>query len=247
MQQEVFISYAWGGESEILANQIDQALQKRGIVLIRDKRDLGFKGLIKEFMQRIGQGGAVVVIISDKYLKSENCMFELLEIAKHGSLYSRIFPIVLSDALFYKPIQRVGYLKYWEERISELNEALKGLQSFADTQGLREDMDLFTDIRGAIAGLTDTLRNMNALTVDLHQQSGFEELYQALAQQLTQLAPPTAPTKPSGGKRRSGKILYQLPPTMPVHNWTRCIVRLAFEELADTVLKEGLPIDRNID
>ena len=30
-EQAVFISYAWGGESEEIVNQIDQTLQQRGI------------------------------------------------------------------------------------------------------------------------------------------------------------------------------------------------------------------------
>ena len=62
----VFISYAWGGESEDLVNQLDTALQARGITVIRDKRDLGFKGRIKAFMEEIGRGKAVVVVISEK-------------------------------------------------------------------------------------------------------------------------------------------------------------------------------------
>ena len=45
-EKEIFISYAWGGESENIANQIDQAFQDQDITLIRDKRDLGFKGRI---------------------------------------------------------------------------------------------------------------------------------------------------------------------------------------------------------
>ena len=35
-------------------------------------------------MQQIGQGKCVIAVISDSYLKSENCMFELVEIAKNG-------------------------------------------------------------------------------------------------------------------------------------------------------------------
>src|SRR5688572_4207170 len=81
-EQSVFISYAWGGESEEIVNQIDQALQQRGLKIIRDKRDLGYKGSISGFMERIGQGNCVIVVISDKYLRSPNCMFELVEIAE---------------------------------------------------------------------------------------------------------------------------------------------------------------------
>ena len=44
-ENSVFISYAWGNESEEIVNQIDQSLQQRGIKIALDKRDLGYKGL----------------------------------------------------------------------------------------------------------------------------------------------------------------------------------------------------------
>ncbi len=69
-EQAVFISYAWGAEREEIVNQADQALQKRGIKIIRDKRELGYKGSINAFMERIGRGDCVILVISDKYLRS---------------------------------------------------------------------------------------------------------------------------------------------------------------------------------
>lgn len=52
---EVFISYAWGGEREEIVNKLDAALRERGMTIIRDKRDLGYKGGIQDFMRRIGR------------------------------------------------------------------------------------------------------------------------------------------------------------------------------------------------
>ena len=95
------------------------------IRIIRDKRDLGYKGKIKDFMRSIGKGKFVIVVISDKYLKSENCMFELLEIAQQGDFHRRIFPIVLADANVYKAINRLKYIEYWETQIAELDAAMK--------------------------------------------------------------------------------------------------------------------------
>lgn len=100
MSKEIYVSYAWGGKSEELVNQLDKALHDKGVTLIRDKSNLGFKGRIKEFMEQLGRGKAVIVIIGKKYLKSENCMFELVQIARNGQFYDRIFPIVLTDALY---------------------------------------------------------------------------------------------------------------------------------------------------
>lgn len=105
-EQAVFISYAWGGEREEIVNQIDETLQKRGITIIRDKRDLGYKGSIGGFMERIDLGNCVIVVVIDKYLRSPNCMFELVEIAENKGFHDRTFPVVLADADIYDPVKR---------------------------------------------------------------------------------------------------------------------------------------------
>ncbi|WP_057937459.1 toll/interleukin-1 receptor domain-containing protein [Algoriphagus resistens] len=230
----VFISYAWGGESEAVANEVDHAITAAGFNLIRDKRDLGFKGLIKEFMEKIGQGHAVILVISDKYLKSPNCMFELLEVQKSGDFYDRIFPLVLPDAAIYKSTGIISYLKYWEGQIDELNDAIKGLDSFADTQGIREEIDLYTDIRGAIAKLAATFRNMNTLTIAEMRSKSYAPLLNLLCKKESPGPNPSSKPNP-----RYGKILYHIPELMQVHEWTRCIVRLAWDEF---LLTENLRI-----
>ncbi|MEH2328212.1 COR domain-containing protein [Nostoc sp.] len=182
-EKKIFISYAWGGESEQFVNQLDETLQAKGIKIIRDKRDLGYKGLIKAFMERIGRGKCAIAVISDKYLKSSNCMFELVQIAKNGEFYNRIFPIVLADAQIYDPLERIKYIKHWEEQIKKLDEAMKGV-SAANLQGFRDDIDQYTEIRNTIAELTNLLKDMNTLTPDIHSESDFESLLNAIAQRL---------------------------------------------------------------
>ena len=45
--------------------------------VIRDKHNLEYKGFISDFIGEIGQGKCVVVAISQKYVRSPFCMFEL--------------------------------------------------------------------------------------------------------------------------------------------------------------------------
>jgi AAA-like domain/TIR domain len=132
--KEIYVSYAWGGDSEEMVNRIDAAFQAREVTIVRDKRDLGYKGLIKEFMQEIGRGRCIITVISDKYLKSPNCMFELVQIAENGQFYDRIFPIVLPDAQIYNPIERIQYVKHWESQIKQLDKAMRGVAA-ANLQG----------------------------------------------------------------------------------------------------------------
>jgi len=194
-EQAVFISYAWGGEREEVVNQIDQALQTRGIKIIRDKRDLGYKGSIKEFMERIGQGNCVIVVISDKYLRSPNCMFELVEIADGKGFHARIFPVVLSDADIYNPLKRIEYIKFWEGKIAELDQAMREV-GMANLQGIRDDIDQYTRIRANIAELTNILKDMNTLTPDMHRDSDFNDMYTGIAERMKESAA-SAPAEPT--------------------------------------------------
>ncbi len=184
-KKEVFVSYSWGGESEDIVNQLERALQEKEIPIIRDKRELGLKKRIKAFMERIGRGKCVIVVISQKYLQSENCMFELIQIAKNNQFYERIFPIVLDDAKIYKPLDRLQYVKYWEKQIRELDAGLKEV-SAADMMGFREDIDLYTEIRHYLPRLTNILKDMNTRTAKIHTESGFEELIEAIEQKLAE-------------------------------------------------------------
>jgi hypothetical protein len=182
-EQAVFISYAWGGEREEIVNQLDQALQKRGVKIIRDKRDLDYKGSISEFMERIGRGNCVIVVISDKYLRSPNCMFELVEIAEGKQFHDRIFPVVLSDADIYDPVKRLNYVKHWEMKRAELAQAMREVDP-ANLQGIREEIDLYDRIRDKVSGLTSTLKDMNTLTPDMHSEADFSRLYDAIEKRM---------------------------------------------------------------
>src|SRR5688500_4156208 len=195
-EQSVFISYAWGGESEEIVNQIDQALQQRGLKIIRDKRDLGYKGSINAFMERIGQGNCVIVVISDKYLRSPNCMFELVEIAEGKQFHDRIFPIVLSNAEIYNPVKRLDYVKYWEMKRGEFAQAMKEVEP-ANLQGIREDMDLYDRIRDKVSGLTSILKDMNMLVSDMHRDSDFSEIYAGIERRMAEAS---GQIKPEMGK-----------------------------------------------
>jgi hypothetical protein len=130
-------------------------------------------------MERIGRGNCVIVVISDKYLRSPNCMFELVEIADGKQFHDRIFPVVLNDANIFGPIKRIEYVKYWAEKRAELAEAMKTIDP-ANLQGIREDMDLYDRTRDRVSGLTSTLKDMNTLMSDAHMDSDFSDLYTAI-------------------------------------------------------------------
>jgi internalin A len=183
-EREIFISYTWrDNHSEPFVQKIEAAFEAKGIPIIRDKKDIPYKGRFQEFMQRLSRGKCVIVVISDQYLKSENCMYEMVEIEKNGDIYDRIFPIRFPDAQIYDPIQALEYLHYWENKTQELDEKIKK-GSGANLQVFQEKLNLYTKIREKSADIIKLLSDMNTLTTDIHQQSEFEALINAIEDRL---------------------------------------------------------------
>lgn len=183
-QAEIYISYAWGGASEVIVDQLYNSFIEKKYRVIRDKVDLGFKGSITAFMDQIGAGKAVVVVISDKYLRSENCMYELVQIQKNGQFAERIFPIVLADADIYKPAVRLQYVSHWENEIVKLNAAMKSVTDMSVLSDIQRELSNYRDILNAISNIMFVLKDMNTLTPDMHRGEDFKSMLRALDARL---------------------------------------------------------------
>lgn len=180
---EIFVSYAWTVESNLILDQLERTFRRRNINLCYDKKEIGYKESIRGFMKRLGQGMCIVVILGRDYLRSKNCMFELLEIAQRGEIYERVFPIVLKDANIYDAAGVVEYIRYWEERQGNLDRRLKEVGG-QHTTSLHEELDLFASIRSMFDRIIGILKDMNALSVEQHQTSNFAELAEQVEKRL---------------------------------------------------------------
>ena len=185
---EIFISYAWGEEGEEreeIVNQLQKTFEQHNLKIIRDKVDgVNYRGSIKEFMKRIGRGNMVLLVISDKYLRSKHCMFELLEIEKQGDFRNRIFPIVLPDAKIYDAIDILDYTDYWDDKSAKLQARIKQAKSNANNVRVHSELDLYVAIRAAFDRLTDVISDMNTLSVQLHKNSNFAEIIKAIEEKI---------------------------------------------------------------
>lgn len=155
---EVFLSYCWSDDET--ANEIYEYLKNiSDIEVHRDKIDIGTWGSIKEYMQSIPQMDYIILLISDSYLKSANCMYEVLEVLRDRNFRSKIFPAVIHKSI-YNPVNRAGYVKYWQQKYNELENSLQeiGIQNIGK---LGEDLKRIQNIASNIADFLDVISDMN--------------------------------------------------------------------------------------
>ncbi len=102
-------------ESNVVVDQLEKALSTSGIALIRDRNEVKYKDSIHAFMERIGRGKCIVVVLSKGYLESTSCMFELTEISGLERIFvTACFLLSWSDANVYDGIGRLDYIAHWE-------------------------------------------------------------------------------------------------------------------------------------
>lgn len=176
---DVYISYSWSDENTI--NEIDNTLQNNGILIKKDKRDAKYRADIKNFMDKIGLGSHVILVVSDKYLKSRNCMYEIMELLKNNDYKNKIYPIVLESAYkIYDAVATVEYYEFWDNKINELNQTIKTIQTAKNIKRVYEEINHCENIRNSIDDFIDTIQNMNALTLEQHINENFKSLIDEL-------------------------------------------------------------------
>lgn len=158
---EIFISYCWANES--VAKTIYDHLHKK-VNLHLDKLDIGGWKSIKEYMQSIPQMDYTVLLISDAYLKSVNCMYEVLEVLRDRNYKDKIFPVVI-DKSIYNPKARAEYVKYWQNQYADLKESLQGVD-IQNIGRLGDDLKQRQDISSNVANFLDMVSDMNNPAVD---------------------------------------------------------------------------------
>ncbi|MDB4921920.1 toll/interleukin-1 receptor domain-containing protein [Mucilaginibacter sp.] len=96
LNPNIFLSYSWANAD--IADEIDDIFKGIGIQLIRDIRDAPYRASIKDFMHQIGKSDFVLMVISDEYLRSVNCMYEVIELLNTHEFEKRILPVIIDNA-----------------------------------------------------------------------------------------------------------------------------------------------------
>ncbi len=172
----IFLSYCWADTDN--ANMIDDYLLEKGIKVTRDIRGVDNWQSLKDFMQTIRDNDFAILLISDSYLKSTNCMYEALEIMKEPRYRTRIFPAVI-DAIIYSTDKQFEYVKYWESRVRILKGNLSTLE-YTNGLALGHELKKAEDISRSIADFLVNISDMKNPDIDNISEAIYRKLKKLL-------------------------------------------------------------------
>ena len=110
------------------------------------------------FMKTIRNQDLVVMIITEEYLKSQGCMFEVAEILKDEKWVDKCMPCVVSELHdFYDQTNHVQYYNYWEKQEKKVTEAIDKIKDPASKVPLINKLSEIRAIRASLPKFLETV------------------------------------------------------------------------------------------
>lgn len=119
----VYFSYS-RKDSTKLVETICTALDSKNIEYSLDMINPGLQDSIKEYEHKIGMSEHIIVVISDDYFESDDCMYEMAIITKHGNIRKRVVFVDNLGVVRRSIESRKIILERWEKEYERYQNAL---------------------------------------------------------------------------------------------------------------------------
>ena len=171
----IFLSYSWSNKKQ--ADIIDDFFSSLGITFRRDIRDIKYKSSIKDFMGKIGDSDYSVILVSDNYLNSINCMFEAVELMRDKDFKKRMLQLLIPDAKIFSSRYRATVISNWDEKFNDLKKQSKNIP-LETAQTLAEELKKIKNIAMNIGEFMEVLVEENSPTFEQIENNNFKDLIQ---------------------------------------------------------------------
>ena len=159
----VFVSYNHG--SSDFVDKIEKSLA--GICNIkRDKNEIGDWESISDFMKTIRKEDFAVLVISDSYLKSTACLFEVIQLMKDENWDKHTMYVIMDDAkTLYNLGGQLDYIQYWENHYKDIYKKIEQLP-LESTHKQIEQLSKITTIKNEIGEFLNKVSDANNPSTD---------------------------------------------------------------------------------
>jgi hypothetical protein len=185
---ETYITYKWEEQSLKFVDEIEGRLNSiPPIRVVRDKNFIHYGDSIEKFMDELRQGDIVVMVVSDQYLRSLNCMYEMSGLFEDETCVEKVLPVMVStsirDSKYYLEL-----CSHWKDELSKLDEIIHA-PNYDDKiiEPIRKDLHKVENIIKCLPRLFEYCREINAPDVETMRKDGYAGLVSRITERANQL------------------------------------------------------------
>ena len=188
--KSIFLSYCQKDSS--FADGIEEGLSKiaRKIKITRDIRDVPYKESFSKFMHTISEHDFVISIVSDNYLKSRNCMYEVVEVMRNNRYIDRLLYVIIKRedcekknniidedlvADIFNMNGQNKYNQYWEEEEMKLQKIIKDSNPL-QTKNYVDELHVIRRIQLDIQEFMSELKDRKGISYSEMLSTGFKDI-----------------------------------------------------------------------
>ncbi len=190
--KNIFLSYCQ--KDTDIANYLEEKLLpaiEGKATISRDIRDVEYHESFKRFMNSIEKHDYVITLISDRYLKSRNCMYEMLEVVKDSNFSKRLVFIVISEkdrslyraeqespieARVYTASGQAEYSKYWTAEKLKLEREIEEIGNPIYAISLITEVKILEKILLDLSDFLEFIRDNKGLSISEHIEGNFASM-----------------------------------------------------------------------
>jgi len=173
-EPKIFLSYCH--KDKEIADRLDKFFITKNILLTRDVRDaLPYSNLIK-YMKTIRDHDYVISLISDAYLKSTNCMFEVIQFIQEKKYIEKIFPIIIDkkDDIFNKE-KHINYISFWQNKYKRFRIKINKLEN-TGTAPSHVELGKIDKIQSNIGEFLDKIAELKCFPIDELESTNYKAI-----------------------------------------------------------------------
>ena len=190
--ENIFLSYCQ--KDSDIADYLEEKLQpllEGKATISRDIRDVEYHESFKRFMNSIEKHDYVITLISDRYLKSRNCMYEMLEVVKDSNFSKRLVFIVISEkdrplykveqelpieAAVYTATGQAEYSKYWTAEKHKLEREIEEIGNPVYAISQIKEVKILEKILLDLSDFLEFVRDNKGLSISEHTEENFASM-----------------------------------------------------------------------
>ena len=179
---KIFLSYSH--KNKDIADRVDKFFISKNIRLTRDVRDVPAYSSLTKFMDTIRDHDYVIMLISDAYLKSTNCMYEVIQFIQERNYIGRTFPIIIdNEATIFDHSKHGKYIRYWQIKYKEFGDEIKTLQ-YTGTSPLHKELDKINKIQSNIGEFLNKIADLRCFSLDELESTNYKAILDKIGKTL---------------------------------------------------------------
>lgn len=162
----VFISYK--RDKSDIVNKLEDKIGGRAEIK-RDTKEIEAWESITTFMKSIRTQDFAILVISDNYLKSVACMYEVIQLMKEDDWLNKTMIMLADDINIFGTKEQLAYIKYWDDEYNSISELIKSLPP-ETVSSQSEELKKISRIRDEIGSFLHIVSDRNIPAEDVYEQ-----------------------------------------------------------------------------